>query len=118
MIIRHEVGVPGLRKVLIPLIFILAASVTLLSCGGTPTASTQTSGIKYRAFITNSVSAGTTAAGIYIVDASRDVRASGSVVSAGNTPGMMVVTPNRAQTLVFSGNGTQFSDNTFSVINN
>jgi hypothetical protein len=31
---------------------------------------------------------------------------------------MMVVTPNRAQTLVFSGNGTQFSDNQFSIINN
>jgi hypothetical protein len=107
-----------LRKVLIPLIFILPASVTWLSCGGAPSASTPTSGIKYRAFITNSVSAGTTAAGIYVVDASRDVRAPGSVISAGNTPGMMVVTPNHAQTLVFSGNGTQFSDNTFSVINN
>ena len=107
-----------MRKVLIPLIFILPASLTWLSCGGAPAASTQTSGIKYRAFITNNVSAGTTGAGIYVVDASRDVRAPGSVISAGNTPGMMVVTPNHAQTLVFSGNGTQFSDNQFSVINN
>src|ERR1035438_9988749 len=31
---------------------------------------------------------------------------------------MMVVTPNRAFTLVFSGTGTQSSDNIFSVINN
>ncbi|MGA8538017.1 MAG: hypothetical protein WB566_00875 [Terriglobales bacterium] len=107
-----------MRKVLIPLIFILPASVTWLSCGGTPTASPQTSGVKYRAFITNNVSAGSTGAGIYIVDASLDVRAPGAVISAGSTPGMMVVTPNHAQTLVFSGNGTQFSDNTFSVINN
>jgi len=31
---------------------------------------------------------------------------------------MMVVTPNLAQTLVFSGNGTQFSDNQFTIIDN
>jgi hypothetical protein len=30
----------------------------------------------------------------------------------------MVLTPNRTLTLVFSGNGTQFSDNQFSIINN
>ena len=30
----------------------------------------------------------------------------------------MVVTPNRTQTLVFSANGTQFSDNQFTIINN
>ena len=108
-----------MKKVLFLLIFILPASLTWLSCGSTPSSGgTQTSGLKYRAFITNNVSAGTTAAGIYVVDASRDVRAPGSAISVGNTPGMMVVTPNHAQTLVFSGNGTQFSDNQFSVINN
>ena len=41
-----------------------------------------------------------------------------SPISAGNTPGMMVVTPNLAQTLVFSANGTQFSDNQLTIINN
>ena len=99
-----------LKKILILLIFILPASLTWLSCGYSAPAGTPTTGVKYRAFVTNNVSAGTTAAGIYIVDASKDVRAAGAI-SAGNTPGMMVVTPNRAQTLVFSGSGTQFSDN-------
>jgi len=107
-----------LKKAQILLIFMLPATLMWLSCGATPSGSTQTSGIKYRAFITNNVSAGTAAAGIFIVDASRDVRAPGAAISAGGTPGMMVVTPNRAQTLVFSGNGTQFSDNQFSLINN
>ena len=41
-----------------------------------------------------------------------------SPISAGNTPGMMVLTPNRAQTLVFSGNGTPSSDNQFTIISN
>ncbi len=120
MIILHEVGVPGLRKILILLFFLLPTSLTWLSCGGysSPGGSGQTSGLKFRAFITNSVSAGTEASGIYIVDAQNDVRPIISPISAGNNPGMMVVTPNRAQTLVFSGSGTQNSDNQFSVVNN
>ena len=120
MIIPHEVGVPGLKRVLILLLFLLPASLILLSCGGysSPSGGGGGSGLKYRAFITNNVSAGTGLAGVYIVDASKDVRGSISPISAGNTPGMMVVTPNRSLTLVFSGNGTQFSDNQFTIISN
>jgi hypothetical protein len=108
-----------LKKVLILLLSLLPASLILLSCGSsTPSSSGGGSGLKYRAFITNSVSAGTGLAGVYIVDAAKDVRAPVSPISAGNTPGMMVLTPNRTLTLVFSGNGTQFSDNQFTIINN
>ena len=118
MIIRHEVGVPGLKKVLILLFSLLPASLILLSCYSSPTGSGTGSGLKTRAFVTSDVSAGTGFAGIYVVDTAKDVRASASPISAGNTPGMMVLTPNRTQTLVFSGNGTPFSDNQFTVINN
>jgi hypothetical protein len=118
VIIPHEVGVPGLKKALILLVFLLPASLILLSCGGYSSPSGGGSGIKYRAFITNNVSAGTGFAGVYIVDAAKDVRGAFSPISAGNTPGMMVLTPNRNLTLVFSGNGTQFSDNQFTIINN
>jgi hypothetical protein len=119
VIIRHEVGVPGLRKARILLFFVLPASAVWLSCGGyNSSGSTQTSGLKYRAFITNSVSSGSSAAGVYILNAAIDVLPPVSPMSAGNTPGMMVVTPNRAQTLVFSGSGTQGTDNRFSFINN
>ncbi len=107
-----------MKKVLIFLCFILPTSLWL-SCGGSsPSSSTQNSGLKYRAFLTNNVSAGSASAGVYVVDASKDVRPPVSPISAGSTPGMMVVTPNRALTLVFSGDGTQFSDNIFSIINN
>lgn len=120
VIIRHEVGVPGLRKVLILLSFLLPASLTWLSCGGSSSApsTTKTSGVAYRAFITNSVSSGSQTAGVYIVNAQTDVRPATAPISAGNTPGMMVLTPNRAQTLVFSSNGTASSDNQFTIINN
>jgi hypothetical protein len=118
VIILHEVGVPGLRRVLICFFFLLPACLTWVSCGTTAPPSTQTSGIAYRAFISNSFSAGTASAGVYIVNAANDTRPSSAAISAGNTPGMMVLTPNRGQTLVFSGNGTPAADNEFSVINN
>jgi hypothetical protein len=108
-----------LRKALIFLLFLLPASVTWLSCGGySAPGGTTGGGVKFRAFVTNSVSSGSGAAGVYVVNAQTDVRAVAAPISAGNTPGMMVLTPNRAQTLVFSGSSTQFSGNQLSIVNN
>jgi hypothetical protein len=118
VIIRYEVGVLRLKKALIFLLLLAPACLVLLSCGNTAPSSSKTTGIKYRAFLTNSVSAGTESAGVFIVNAQDDVRANAAPISAGNTPTLMVLTPNHAQTLVFSGNGTQSSDNTFNLINN
>lgn len=90
-----------------------------LSCGGSVTASSaKTSGLSYRAFITNYVSSSTATAGVYIINALKDQLAAVSPISGGNTPRMMVVTPNRAQTLVFSDSGTQSSDNKLTIIDN
>jgi hypothetical protein len=107
-----------LKRALILLFALLPASLAWLSCGAPTSGSAPTNTIKYRAFISNSVSAGTSAPGVYVVDAQNDVRGPGAPISAGNNPGMMVVTPNKAQTLVFSGNGLQDSDNVFTLINN
>jgi len=118
VIILHAVGVPGLKRALILLFSALPASMMWLSCGSSAPASTQTTGIKYRALITNNVSAGTLAAGVYILNDQNDERASGAAISAGNNPGMMVVTPNLTLTLVFSGIGTQASDDQLTIVNN
>jgi hypothetical protein len=119
VIILHKVGVLGLKRVLSPLLLVLPAIMIVLSCGySAPSSSTQTSGLKYRAFLTNGVGSGSGAAGVYIVNATTDVRGNVAPISAGNTPGMMVLTPNRTHTLVFSGSGTQGSDNQLTVINN
>ncbi|MFY9674150.1 MAG: hypothetical protein WB817_12155 [Terriglobales bacterium] len=116
--IKTSSGSQRVWKILILLLGLTAFSAVLANCGGTQTASTHTSGLHTRAFVSNSVS-GTTAAGIFIVNAQTDVYPLGlAPISAGNTPGMMVVTPNRSQTLVFSGTNTQSSDNQFSIINN
>lgn len=90
----------------------------VLSCGNNLSTSTQTTGLKYRAFISDSASVGSSVAGVYIFDAQNDVHPLSSPIGAGNTPGMMVVTPSRGQTLVFSGSGTLGSDNQLTFINN
>ncbi|MGD0211736.1 MAG: hypothetical protein ABSB87_00800 [Terriglobales bacterium] len=107
-----------MKRALILVVFLLPSSLAWLSCGGGSGSGSHVSGIAYRAFISNNVSAGTSASGVYIVNAQNDVRGPATPISAGSFPGMMVVTPNRTQTLVFSGNGTQESDNLFSIITN
>jgi len=106
-----------LKRVLIRLL-LLPASLVCLSCGNSHPGAAPISGVKYRALVTNDVSAGSESAGIFILNAEDDARAPAAPISAGETPGMMVVTPNLAQTLVFSGNGTPASDDQFSIINN
>ena len=110
-----------LPKILISLFWLLPVSLILSNCGGgygSGGSSGHTSGLHTRAFLSDNVSANTQA-GLYIVNAKTDVYPLGlAPIPAGNTPGMMVVTPNRSQTLVFSGSHTQTSDNTFSIINN
>ncbi len=109
-----------LPKILIALLCLLPVTLILSNCGGYGSngSSTHTSGLHTRAFISDSVS-GASPAGVYIVDVSRDVYPLGlAPIAAGNNPGMMVVTPNRAETLVFSSTNTQSSDNVFSIIGN
>jgi len=97
----------------------LPATLTLLSCGySAPSGGGKGSGLTYRALVTNGVSAGTGLAGAYLLNAQTDVRPNASSISAGNTPGMMVLTPNKTLTLIFSGNGTQFSDNQLTFVTN
>jgi len=107
-----------LKKIPILLLFLLPACLICLSCGGSAPSSTKTSGLPYRAFISNNISAANSSPGVFVVNALSDVRPGVAPISAGNNPGMMVLTPNLGLTLVFSGIGTQASDNQFTVINN
>jgi hypothetical protein len=108
VIILLALGVPGLKRALILLSFLLPVSLVFLSCGSSPSSSGGGgSGLKFRAFISNVL------AGVQIIDAEKDVRAPVQAISAGATPGLMVVTPNRVQTLVFSK-----SDNRLTFISN
>ena len=109
-----------LKRTLLLLLAFLCIGLLFLSCGtsGGSSSSTPVSGIAHRAYVSQDVSGGSIGAGIEIVDETTDLLSLTHVITAGNTPGMMVVTPNRNQTLVFSGNGTQGSDNVLTIINN
>jgi hypothetical protein len=95
----YRFGVFDLRTSLIPAFWLLV-TLSLASCGSTSSSGPKTSGVPYRAFVSNSVNGGS-GAGLLIVNAETDLRPLNvGPISAGSTPGMMVVTPNRAQTLV------------------
>ena len=101
------------RSVLLLLAFV-CVSLLFLSCGySSPSSSSNTSGVQTRAFVSQDVSGGNVLAGLDIVNAQTDVLVSRSAISAGATPGMMVLTPNRNQTLVFSQ-----ADLTLNIISN
>ena len=91
-----------LKRALFLLLLLLAASLTLLSCGSASSGTNTGSGLKDRAFLSENVSAGSLSAAVYIVDAQKDVLGAVAPIGAGNAPGMMVLTPNRTTTLVFS----------------
>jgi WD40 repeat protein len=101
-----------LRRTLILLSFVLPITLLFVSCNSSNNSSGGTgSGLKFRAFITQDVFAA--GAGVQILDAQNDKRAPVAAIGAGNTPRMMVVTPNRVQTLVFSP-----SDSRLTLISN
>ncbi|MGA3197576.1 MAG: hypothetical protein ABSD39_21470 [Terriglobales bacterium] len=109
-----------MKKLLICLLSILPALVLFPGCGGGSSSSgAKTSGLPNRAFVSNFVGSGTSTPGVYIVNAQLDTRPVGiAPISAGNTPSIMQVSPNRAETFVYSGNNLPTSDNQFGVINN
>jgi len=90
---------------------VVPVSVLFISCNSSTGNGSTTSGLKFRAFISQDIAAG--GAGVQIIDAQKDTRAFVAAISAGAAPGPMVVTPNHVQTLVFSP-----PDNRLTVINN
>jgi hypothetical protein len=110
-----------LRRTSITIAVLIATIWVTVSCGSynNPSSSQQrTSGLKFRAFVSNPLrplSTGGTAPLLEIVDALQD-KLSGFVVNligANPDPGLMVLSPNRKFTLVFSA-----SNNAVTVIDN
>jgi hypothetical protein len=100
-------GVPGLKKSLILAAVLVAASVTILGCGGSSNSANahHSSGLKFRAFVSNALSGGFPV--INIVDATQDILSPASISLLGVVPqaGMMVVSPDLRRTAMFSPPG-------------
>jgi hypothetical protein len=115
-------GVSRLKRAVAALSVIVLAGLTLSSCGKGSTPSQGTTGLKFRAFVSQDVtnSTGTASAGILIIDANRDVLGgrigtgtSGSLFGSGFLPTALVESNNRQVTLALSLDNTQVQ-----VINN
>jgi hypothetical protein len=100
-----------LKKTLISLAVLVAASVTIVACGGGSSSSNthHTSGLKFRAFVSNPLSGGGSVnfPVIDIVDATQDLLSPSTINLLGMVaqPGLMVVSPDLHFTLVFSAPG-------------
>ena len=100
-----------MKKTLIGLAVLVAASVIIVACGGynNPAGGQHQSGLKFRAFVSDplSGSGSITVPAISIVDATLDVLspASISLIGVVAQPGLMVVSPDFRSTLVFSPPG-------------
>lgn len=106
-------GVPGLKRTTIGIVVLVAASVAIVSCGGSSSPSTSTthtaSGLPFRAFVSNPLlPVGViTEPVVQIVDALHDVLSASPISLFGSLsqPGLMAVSPTKKYTMVFSPAG-------------
>ena len=99
-------GVLRLRRAVLLWCVLLVSAAALISCGGYSSSSSAagggTSGLKFRAVVSQDVSTTLVGAGLIIINATDDVRAPVAPMSLSAptfNPGMMVVSDNRQITL-------------------
>jgi hypothetical protein len=111
-----------LKRTLSSFFVLIVLCTGFISCGGSAP-STTTSGLTYRAFVSNPSNPGASGGGfpaLDIIDATQDllspfqVSLSGTVGSAG----MMAESPKRDRTVVFSGSGNSGSDSVLAIVDN
>jgi hypothetical protein len=99
-------GVACLKRCVIGVGVIILLSVALVSCGGyggtTPTTTSGASGLKFRALISQQVSAPTTRPGYIVIDAQKDLHARTAGIASNIEPTMMVLSNDRKLTLALS----------------
>jgi hypothetical protein len=91
-----------LKKSALLAVALTLASFGLVCCGkGKKSTTKPTSGLTTRVFASQSVSSLTASPGIIIVNGDLDTLARASEISAGSSPGLMAISPERATVLVF-----------------
>src|SRR5882724_6764763 len=113
-------GVRRLKRAGIVVAGVLLTNLVLVSCGGyknsssSPSSSGSTSGLKFRAFVSQDVTAGAASSALIVVNALKDRQAKLITPSTSAfAPGMMVLSNNRQLTLAVSSTGTSVE-----VVNN
>ncbi len=82
---------------------IVVAGFSFVCCGGAPsTAASSSSRLTTRVAASQSVSSPTAFGGLLIIDGEIDTLVRGGEISAGNSPGLMAISPDRATLLAFN----------------
>jgi hypothetical protein len=96
---RLWLGASRLHKTALLSAVLMVAGIS--ACGGGSKTTSPPSGIATRVFASQSVSSPTAAPGLIIIDGELDTLARRPVISAGTSPGLMAISPNRTTVLVF-----------------
>jgi hypothetical protein len=82
---------------------IVVAGFSFVCCGGSPsTGASSSSRLTTRVVASQSVSSPTAFGGLLIIDGEIDTLVRGGEISAGNSPGLMAISPDRATLLAFN----------------
>ena len=111
-----------MKRTLSSLFVLIVLSTGLISCGGSK-AATTTSGLTFRAFVSNPVNLNPNGGGfpaLNIVDATQDLLSPFSVSLSGTvgSAGMMVESPKRDRTVVFSSTGAFAAGSALGIVDN
>ncbi|MDQ1389921.1 MAG: hypothetical protein QOF56_3375 [Acidobacteriaceae bacterium] len=98
----------------VPIFAVILAliSISFLACGYSSSYYKPPSGLATRVFASQSISSPTSGAGLVIINGANDSLARASGISAGRSPGLMAISPERSTLLVFDS-GT----NSIQVVN-
>jgi len=98
-----------LKRVAPIIVILLLVSMSFLACGYSSSYYKPPSGLATRVFASQSISSPTSGAGLIIINAANDTLARASGISAGSSPGLMAISPERSTLLVFDSgsNGVQ-----------
>ena len=93
-------GASCLNRVALPLVVLVLASVSFLACGSSTSSSKPPSGLTTRVLASQSIAGPAVAPGLVIIDGAIDTLGRGEI-SAGSSPGLMTVSPDRTSLLAF-----------------
>lgn len=96
-----SLGAFGLKRTALVFVILVLSSVSFISCGSSKKSTNPPSGLSTRVLVSQDVSSSSSLGGLIMVNGVKDVLARASEISAGNTPGMMTLSPTRATLLAY-----------------
>src|SRR5260370_18160583 len=97
-----SVGALRLKRTVVVRVILVLASVGFISCGSSSSSIHKPpSGLSTRVLASQDISSSSSVGGLIIVNAQTDILARASEISAGNTPGLMTLSPTRATLLAY-----------------